>query len=59
MEYTLQGIPNTIVYIDDILVAGSSEDDHLKTLELGSFVQIGRGWPKVKEIQVCFHGAFS
>lgn len=34
METVLQGIPNVIVYIDDILITGATEDEHLKTLSL-------------------------
>ena len=34
MENLLSGIPHVIVYLDDILVSGTSEEDHLKTLEI-------------------------
>ena len=34
METVLQGMPNVIVYIDDILIMGATEDEHLKTLSL-------------------------
>ena len=34
METVLQGIPNVIVYLDDILITGATEDEHLKTLSL-------------------------
>ena len=33
METLLRGIPGVCVFIDDILVSGSSESDHLQTLE--------------------------
>ena len=33
MEGILRGIPNVCVYIDDILVTGQSEQEHLNTLE--------------------------
>ena len=33
METVLQGIDGTICYIDDILVTGSSEEEHLHNLE--------------------------
>ena len=32
MESLLQGIPNVTVYLDDILVTGQTESDHLKSL---------------------------
>ena len=32
MERVLQGIPNVIVYLDDILVTGKTESEHLNTL---------------------------
>ena len=33
METVLQGIPHVTVYIDDILITGKSDVDHLQTLE--------------------------
>ena len=33
METLLQGIPHVTVYIDDILITGETEADHLQTLE--------------------------
>ena len=33
MENILQGIDNIAVYIDDILVTGQTEEEHLRTLE--------------------------
>ena len=33
MEGLLQGIPNVSVYLDDILIAGKTEQDHLTILE--------------------------
>ncbi len=33
MDTILQGIPCTICYIDDILVTGTSEAEHLDTLD--------------------------
>ena len=32
MESVLQGIPRVIVYLDDILVSGATEAEHLQTL---------------------------
>lgn len=33
LDQVLSGIPNTCCYIDDILVTGSNDHDHLKTLD--------------------------
>ena len=33
MERLLQGIPNVSVYLDDILITGKSNEEHLKTVE--------------------------
>lgn len=33
LEGLLQGIPKVVVYLDDILVTGVSEEDHLLTLQ--------------------------
>lgn len=33
MDAILQGIPNTICYIDDILITEGTESQHLKNLE--------------------------
>ena len=34
MDSVLQGVPRTVCYIDDILVTGGSEEEHLRNLEL-------------------------
>lgn len=34
METVLQGIPHVIVYLDDILVTGATDEEHMKTLSL-------------------------
>ena len=34
MESVLSGIPKVIVYLDDILVTGTSEEDHLHNLQM-------------------------
>jgi hypothetical protein len=33
MDTILQGIPGTICYVDDILVTGATEEEHLRNLE--------------------------
>lgn len=32
MENVLQGIPNVIVFLDDVLITGKTESDHLRNL---------------------------
>ena len=34
MESILQGIPRVIVYIDDVMITGEAEEQHLKSLEI-------------------------
>ena len=29
----MQGLPHVVVYIDDILVTGATQEEHLRTLE--------------------------
>ena len=33
MDTVLQGLPKTICYLDDILVSGTTKDEHLQNLE--------------------------
>ena len=33
IEIILQGIPHVCVYLDDILITGANDDEHLQTLE--------------------------
>ena len=33
MEKVLQGIPKVICYLDDMLITGQNDEEHLKTLE--------------------------
>ena len=43
MDSLLKGIPNTMVYLYDVLVTGPTEDEHLQTLDrvLERLVQAG------------------
>ena len=33
IDSLLKGLPNSMVYLDDVLVTGSTEDQHLQTLD--------------------------
>ena len=33
MEKILQGLPTVVVYIDDILISGCTDEEHLENLE--------------------------
>ena len=48
MEILLQGISHVSVYIDNILITGESETDHLQILECMSSGAAGKGWPTCK-----------
>jgi transposase InsO family protein len=34
IDQVIAGIPNTVAYLDDILITGKTEDEHLQTLDL-------------------------
>ena len=40
MDTILQGTPQTSCFIDDILITGSSEEEHLKNLEMVLFCRL-------------------
>ena len=48
METLLQGIPHVTVYLDDILIAGENEADHLQILEMVLKRLKGGGHEKMK-----------
>jgi len=43
MEGLLQGIPHVTVYLDDILITGETEAEHLKSLEQ-VLERLAKGW---------------
>ena len=53
MDTILQGIPNVICYIDDILVSGGSHEEHLRSLE-EVFRILSREWITVKRSKCTF-----
>lgn len=53
MEGILQGIPNVCVYIDDILVTGPSEQEHLKTLD-NVFTRLAAAGLRLKKAKCSF-----
>ena len=58
METLLRDLPYICVYIDDILVTGTDEQNHLKNLEF-SFTKIRISWINTKEVEMCFHSRVS
>ena len=55
MDTLLQGIPGVCVYIDDILVSGQSEEEHLIHLSeaLSSLVNVGMRLKR--SVAFCYH----
>ena len=54
METLLQAIANVVVYPDNILITGPTEEAHLKSTN-----QNGTSRVMSKEEQMCFYGRFS
>ena len=50
MDNLIQGIRNVVVYMDDILITGKADEQHLKTLEevLGRLKKAGMWANKAK-----------
>ena len=55
MDTILQEIPNTICYLDDILVTDNSAETHLKSLS----EVLQRLWSQGKAIKMCIHARIS
>ena len=58
MEGVLKDIPGVVVYLDDILITGQTDADHLKSLQ-ETLSRLERGRTKVAKEEVQFHGLFS
>ena len=58
METLLQGIPHVTVYIDDILITGENDADHLQTLET-VLERLAKAGLRAKKKQVQVYGPFS
>lgn len=56
MDSVLQGMSRTVCYIDDILVTGGSEEEHLRNLELVLERLKTHAWHYCEKEQVCIHG---
>ena len=52
MEQVLQNIPMTVVYLDDILVSGSTTEEHDRNLR--TLLTSSRQGPTVAKREVCF-----
>ena len=54
VDTILQGIPRVICYIDDILVTGTTEEDHLHNLEEVLKRLENHGFSQAQEVKVHF-----
>ena len=58
MESLVQGIPGVVVYLDDILVTGKTEEEHLRSLEeVFETINGSRVTPSQREM--CIHAGLS
>ena len=57
MESILKDIPGVVVYLDDILITGHTDADHLRSLQ-ETFIAAGESRTKVTEGEVLFYGLF-
>ena len=57
MDSLLQGLPHVVVHVDDILITGETEHQHLTFAELGNCTaEVGDSWPEIEALQVHFYG---
>lgn len=55
MDTLLQGIPGVCVYIDDILVSGQSEEEHLIHLSEAFSSLVNVGMRLKRSVAFCYH----
>ena len=53
MECVLQGISGVVVYLDDTLITGETEEEHLQTLD-EVLIRLGLG-SHVASVSLCDH----
>ncbi|KAG6438833.1 hypothetical protein O3G_MSEX000260 [Manduca sexta] len=56
MTNLLTGIPNVAVFIDDVIIGGQTELEHLEALEM-VFKRLFRQWLKIKKIEMRFYSS--
>ena len=54
METLLQGIPDVSIYIDDILVMGRTQEEHLTR----GAVEVGASWTETEAAEMWFYAPF-
>jgi hypothetical protein len=59
MENILQGIPQVCVYINDILIIGRAEEEHIQILDAVLQELTGECWPSIESGEMCIHALFS
>ena len=56
MKLVLRGIPQVVIYFDDILISGATLQEHMNTLELRNTKPVTRSRPKASAKEVHIYG---